>query len=196
MIIKKYTSLDEYKQMNVEFFSQPIVKGFFESDSSHMELLEKAIIQGDKKSQRMLDNLFFEHFLLYRLVKYITTLSHFYSIDFDKRLRKQKVRYPAILDKTIDDSENDGTMGDFLSYKQEEFHEMNQDLNLFDIIENDNLLLAFKSLTLKEMQILQLIIIENRKQVDIAHLFGETPQNIAKTKKRAIEKVQRQLINF
>jgi len=193
VIIKNYESLDDYMIRNKEFFSQPLVKGFFESDPSHMDLLEKAVIQKDESSQKLLDSLFREHFSLYRLVKYISTLSHFFSIDYDKRLRKHKNRYPTILDKPVNDSDKGEKMIDLLAYNQQKSIQLDMDLELIDTIENDELFLALQSLNPKERQILHLIIMENKKQVDIAQLFDETPQNVAATKKKAIKKIQKQL---
>ena len=158
-----------------------------------MDLLEKVVIQKDESARRLLDSLFREHFSLYRLVKYISTLSHFFSIDYDKKLRKHKNRYPTILDKPVKDSENDDKMIDYLSYSQQKNVQLDMDLELIDTIENDELFHALQSLNPKERQILHLIIMENKKQVDIAQLFGETPQNVANTKKNAIKKIQKQL---
>ncbi|TYS58403.1 sigma-70 family RNA polymerase sigma factor [Sutcliffiella horikoshii] len=197
IIIKKYSNLEDYMNQNRDFFSQPIVKGFFQQDSSHEELLEKAIILKDENSKRKLDSLFLKHFSLYRLVKYIATLSHFYSIDFDKRLRQEKIRFPVILDRPIDDLENESTLVDLLIYEQQKPYDidMEVEIDVMEVIENDELFFAFNNLTEKERQVLHLIIIENKKQVDIARLFDESPQNVAKTKKRALKKIQRQLKN-
>ncbi|XKG86745.1 hypothetical protein LG307_10560 [Sutcliffiella horikoshii] len=102
-----------------------------------------------------------------------------------------------ILDRPIDGSEYESTLADLLTYEQQQQYEidMEVELNLMDVIGNDELFFALNKLSEKELQILHLIFIENKKQVDIARLFDETPQNVTKTKKRALKKIQRQLKN-
>lgn len=193
--MKKYLTLDDYRKDNHEFFSQPIVKGFFENDSN-LKLLEQSVVYEDDEAYELLDKRFVEYFYLYRLVKYISTLSFHYSIDFDKRGRRRKDRYRLILDKPIKDLENDENMYDFIAFKNGNFEIIDVDVELLDLAESGSLYKALQRLTSKEKQILNLLFIENRKQVDIAKMFGDTPQNIGKIKKKALEKLRKEMKNY
>ena len=184
-------NLNEYTKENAEFLNQPIIKSFFENESDNLLLLEAAFIQGNKEAKEDLDRRFVEHFFYYRLIKYISTLSHFFSIEFDKHKRKQKERFLLLLDKN--NNENDNTMMDFLSFKQGIISEnISFDNSLYELAEDEVLFNILSRLTSKELEVLHLLIIKDLKQVEVAEYFGDTPQNIAKIKKKAITKIRKE----
>src|SRR5690606_37267080 len=83
LFTKNYKSLREYKNQNAEFLSEPIVKSFLNEPENAL-LLEQSVVQGSEEASLELDKRFSKHFFLYRLIKYISTLSYHYSNDFDK----------------------------------------------------------------------------------------------------------------
>ncbi|AVD54507.1 hypothetical protein CKF96_03005 (plasmid) [Priestia filamentosa] len=74
---RSFGSLDEFKKGNKELFSQPIVKSFFEENPTNLTLLEASVIYKIEEATRQLDELFVEHFFLYRLMKYIKGIMYF-----------------------------------------------------------------------------------------------------------------------
>ncbi|MDF0729011.1 sigma factor-like helix-turn-helix DNA-binding protein [Cytobacillus sp. S13-E01] len=190
--MKRYKSLEKYENENSEFLSQPIVKSFFDKDASNLLLLKEAIIEGNSIAKKQLDYRFAEHFYLYRLIKYTSTLSHHFSNDFDKKRRKQKERYLLLIDQPYDNGEGQNSMVDYLSFKQEivKFDSANMDSSLFDLVDDELLYNVLMKLNNKEQEILRLLVVKQLKQVEVAELYGDTPQNIAKIKKKALTKLK------
>ncbi|WP_059171974.1 sigma-70 family RNA polymerase sigma factor [Bacillus sp. FJAT-27445] len=189
--MKRYNCMSEYEKENAAFLNQPIIKSFLDREPDNIRLLELAFTTGDKKAMEELDRKFVEHFYFFRLLKYISSVSYYFSIDFDKNHRKQKDRFPLLLDHT-DKSAN--TLIEFLSYKrgfsQDDVY--SADLFILDVTGDENLNKVLSNLTKKERDILHLLIIEGMKQVDVAKIYGDTPQNIAKTKKKALERIRKE----
>ncbi|WP_025026340.1 sigma factor-like helix-turn-helix DNA-binding protein [Caldalkalibacillus mannanilyticus] len=70
---------------------------------------------------------------------------------------------------------------------------MNTEFTLLDIAEDEVLYNSLLQLTEKERTILQLIYIDQWTQTEVAKWFKDTPQNIGKTKKRALVKIKNEL---
>jgi RNA polymerase sigma factor (sigma-70 family) len=190
--MRRYINLEAYQKENAQFLNQPIVKSFLENEPDGLFLLESAFVDGDMEAKSRLDKKFVRHFYFYRVVKYISILSHHFSIDFDKQYRKQKQRYLLLIDQHFNNEESDTPMIDFLSYKQERVSSVSEVSSLIEMVEDEVLYNVLIKLTKKEKDILHLLFVEQLKQVEVAELFGETPQNIAKVKKKVISKVKRE----
>ncbi|MGA5691387.1 hypothetical protein [Cytobacillus pseudoceanisediminis] len=191
---KKYTNLNEFIDDNHDFCSQPIVKSFI-NQPKNLSLLESAIIHDDLSAKVQLDEQFVEHFFLFRLIKYISTLSYYFSNDFDKQRRKQKEKYQLIIDKPSDNNKDSPSIIDIFSLKQDgesHNHSLETGFLIFDSIEDENLYEILIQLNKKEKEIIKLLVFDQLKQIEVAKLFNETPQNIAKTKKRIITKIRNQ----
>ncbi|AVD54619.1 hypothetical protein CKF96_03780 (plasmid) [Priestia filamentosa] len=65
---------------------------------------------------------------------------------------------------------------------------------MYELIGDETLHQAFEKLTKKEQIIIHLVINNQMKQIEISKMLNESPQNIAKTKKRALEKLRSDLI--
>lgn len=191
MLVEKYSSLSEFKKKNTEFLSQPIVQSFFD-DSRNLSLLELSVVDGDIEAQNQLDRRFVEHFFLCRLIKYISTLSFRFSIDFNKRRRKQKENFPLLVDQP--NNESNSTMLDYLSVTQEQLTIVNEgeSSNIFELVVDEALYKILMKLGKKEKEVIQLILGDQLKQIEIARILNESPQNIAKTKKKALMKIRKQ----
>lgn len=184
-----YTDINQYIKDHHEFFSEPIVKKFL-SLESNKDLLKLAVIDGDPLAQQNLDYAFKTFFYRYRLMSYISTLSHVFSIDYDKKIRKSQTNYQLILDKNPSESSGERLIDKIpapdLSYKT---HYSGSE-SIEDIIEDDKLLEGLKTLTRKQLDIINLVYIRGLKQKDIAIALNETPQNIGKIKKTALNKLR------
>ncbi|WP_025026341.1 hypothetical protein [Caldalkalibacillus mannanilyticus] len=98
--MKRYKNLHEYESEHADFLAQPIVKSFLE-DESHRILLKEVVVEGKKAAKEQLDLRFVEHYYLYRLMKYISILSHYFSNHYDRERRKQKKHYLLFLDQLV-----------------------------------------------------------------------------------------------
>ncbi|MGN7300337.1 hypothetical protein [Ferdinandcohnia sp. SAFN-114] len=188
---KNYKSLREYKNQNAEFLSEPIVKSFLNEPENAL-LLEQSVVQGSEEASLELDKRFSKHFFLYRLIKYISTLSYHYSNDFDKQRRAQKNRFLLLLDKPINNEESNSTsMMEYLINNQNQTFIPITESNpsIFDLVEDDVLYKTLNKLTKKELEVLKFTIIDQMKQIDVSKLYGDTPQNIGKIKRKALSKI-------
>ncbi|AWG44815.1 hypothetical protein BEH_26010 (plasmid) [Priestia filamentosa] len=196
---RSFGSLDEFKKGNKELFSQPIVKSFFEENPTNLTLLEASVIYKIEEATRQLDELFVEHFFLYRLMKYISTLSYNLPIEFGRRRRKHKTRFPLLIDHSYENESNNTfilsnhLLEDKKSSTDDNFEERNKH-SMYELIGDETLHQAFEKLTKKEQIIIHLVINNQMKQIEISKMLNESPQNIAKTKKRALEKLRSDLI--
>ncbi|MGZ9869913.1 sigma-70 family RNA polymerase sigma factor [Priestia endophytica] len=196
-----FDSLDEFKERNKKLFSEPIVKSFFEENPTHLTLLEASVVHKVEEATEKLDKLFTEHFFLYKLMKYISTLSYNFSIEFDRRRKKQKTRFPLLIDHSYENENNnisvlsDHLLEDRNNSIDNSFEDRNRH-SIYPLIEDKSLYQALKKLTPKEKSIIELIIIKEMKQIEISQVLNESPQNIAKTKKRALKKLRSDLIEY
>ncbi|GAQ18251.1 RNA polymerase sigma factor [Oceanobacillus picturae] len=71
--------LDEFKTSNKEFINQPVVKKFLKEAENEC-LLEKSLA-GDTKSSILLDKKFKLYFKNAKVISYLNTLIHFYSVE-------------------------------------------------------------------------------------------------------------------
>ncbi|HWO76457.1 MAG TPA: sigma factor-like helix-turn-helix DNA-binding protein [Bacillus sp. (in: firmicutes)] len=125
-------------------------------------------------------------------MKYIATLAQQFSNEYDQKCREQKERYQLLIDKPSENEDDVYPIIDYLSYKQQTSKDdvFNTDHTLLDLAEDETLYNSLKKLTNKERKVLEFIFIYQLKQVEISDLFGDTPQNIGKIKKRALKKIK------
>lgn len=187
------STVEKFKLENPHFFSQPIVKSFL-SDNTHHTLLENALEFPSKKNIELLDNAFKIHFSEIKLIKLISSTIYYYSIDFDKRIRKERSRYPLIVDKPTNDN-NEILFKDLIvsDFNIDSYLEMNN--NLENLLEDEQLINALAKLTKKQKFILNAYYNLELKDVEIAKIMGVTQQSISKSRNRALEKL-RLLLNI
>src|SRR5699024_10518915 len=78
----------------------PLILNFL-NNSENYYLVKKAILYPTKHNKEIVENAFKNHYENVVKIKYITNLIHFYSIDYDKRIRKQKEHFKLILDQEL-----------------------------------------------------------------------------------------------
>lgn len=194
---KTYANLSEFKKDNKELFLQPIVQKFFKDAPENVVLLEKSVVHGIPEAIEQLDKKFSEYFFLYRLVKYISVLSSHFSIDYDKQYRKQRERYLLLVDKPqVAYENNTNTMIDTLTSKDsiENTLSIGESTSMSELLEDEILHNIILKLTKNEQEVLKLIYIDQLKQVEVAKKLNKSPQNIAKIKKKALEKIKNEYI--
>ncbi|MBN8203899.1 sigma factor-like helix-turn-helix DNA-binding protein [Bacillus sp. NTK034] len=85
-------------------------------------------------------------------------------------------------------------MLDYLSVTQEQLTIVNEgeSSNIFELVVDEALYKILMKLGKKEKEVIQLILGDQLKQIEIARILNESPQNIAKTKKKALMKIRKQ----
>ncbi|OKP96768.1 sigma-70 family RNA polymerase sigma factor [Paenibacillus sp. P46E] len=116
-----------------------------------------------------------------KFVAYITSLFHYNSINFDKKIRKLNKRYSLILD------DNDKETYYPVSSMTDDISSF---LTLEDQISDSNLYCKFMELTKREREILNFSIYFELSDTKIAKLLEISQQSISKTKKHALRKLR------
>ncbi|MGO4732894.1 sigma-70 family RNA polymerase sigma factor [Paenibacillus sp. 2KB_22] len=115
-----------------------------------------------------------------KFVSYISSLLHFNSINFDKKIRKYNERNPLIMED-IEES--------YIGYEDEKLLGFNL-YRLENQISDPNLHKFFLKLSEREKEILNLTYAEEKKDIEISQKFGVSPQSISKTRKNALRKLR------
>jgi RNA polymerase sigma factor (sigma-70 family) len=175
---------------NKKALENPIVKGFL-SNKNNYELLVRAITEPSKMNREKVDQAFTEHYKKVKKIKYISNLIRFFSIDFDKKIRKLNQRFLLTLDQPLAE-DNNVSMKDLLM-------DTNTSINVFeqrslkDQIENERLYRALDVLTQKQVLILEMIYVNNLTLREIANILDSTPQNVSNLHRKALEKLKKEI---
>lgn len=170
------------------FFEQPIIKLFLQQPANRASFLA-ALENPTTPYVSELNDKFEFFYYRTRIQKYLCSLIHFYSIDYDKRERKYRERYLSILDKPASEFENGTSLLDLLDYDVD-MDRYNYQLELSSILSDEDLIFAIRKLTRKQGVVLSLFFIKGYSNKEIAAYFQETPQNISSIRKQAIHKIR------
>ncbi|WP_071392966.1 sigma factor-like helix-turn-helix DNA-binding protein [Bacillus tuaregi] len=107
---------------------------------------------------------------------------YFYSIDFDKKLRKNRERNLLIIDYLPEKGNSDNNIPISIGSLKEQ-------------IENSALYLALDELSNKQVKILELFYVYNFTNKEIADYFHDSPQNTSNLHKKALKKLKSALLS-
>jgi RNA polymerase sigma factor (sigma-70 family) len=175
---------------NKKALENPIVKGFL-SNKNNFELVVRALTEPSKMNREKVDQAFTEHYKKVKKIKYISNLIHFFSIDFDKKIRKLNQRFLLTLDQPLAE-DNNVSMKDLLMDTHTSTN-VNEQRSLKDQIENERLYRALDVLTQKQVLILEMIYVNNLTLREIANILDSTPQNVSNLHRKALEKLKREI---
>ncbi|WP_285399310.1 sigma-70 family RNA polymerase sigma factor [Lysinibacillus sp. fls2-241-R2A-57] len=184
--------IEEFFYKNNERVNNPIIKSFL-SDAKNLYLVQKAILNPTDSNKKLVDESFQAHYINIRKIKYVSNLIHFFSLDFDKKRRRLQNRSLLILDKGL--SEEGGTTAKELIEDESNEKELNNIVGdgLLDNIEDEQLLKSLQKLTVKQLQILELIYVKDLSTKEIAQTLQTTPQNISNLHRKALNKLNNTL---
>ncbi|TSB47880.1 sigma-70 family RNA polymerase sigma factor [Alkalicoccobacillus porphyridii] len=188
-----YKNLSEYQEfvhMHSEVLEHPVLKAFLE-ESSHGEQLAKSISNPTQENIDQVNESFRTFYLELRLVKYLSQLIHFYSIDVNKRYRRHFARHSYIMDQPLS-TDHSLHLHDVLASKEPSTEQLVLDTSedLEELIENPQLYRQFLSLSDKQKKVLNLKYVYGLSHKEIAAKVGSTPQNISQVAARALKKLK------
>lgn len=189
---KDNQKIEEFFYRNNEQVNNPIIKSFL-SDSQNLYLVQKAILYPTDINKRRVDESFQSHYKNVRKTKYVSNLIYFFSLDFDKKRRRLQNRSLLILDKGL--SEKDGKTAKELIEDVRNDMELDNIVGegLLDNIEDEQLLKSLQKLTVKQLQILEMIYVKELSIKEIAQTLRTTPQNISNLHRKALNKLNNTL---
>ncbi|RST60157.1 sigma-70 family RNA polymerase sigma factor [Siminovitchia terrae] len=194
--MREKDKVEKFYETYEKTLNNSLVKSFLQI-KENQQLLEKAIWEPTEENTKALDNKFREFYLKIRLIKYVSNLIYFYTIDFDKRINKRNQRYNLILDGNANDSNENSTIliNNYASSNSTEQDYFNKDTQPFnELIENEKLYEIYNQLTDKQKQILEMIYVRGFTNKEVADYFEESPQNISNLHKRALQRIKEYLL--
>jgi len=184
--------IERFYEVNKKSLQSGIVRDFL-SVKGNEELLKLALIEGTEESKKNLDVRFKEFLLKLRVVKYISNLINYYTIDFDKRNNRRNSRFSLLLDTphSNDTEENPTPLIDMMfSSKSSEDAYYESMETLGEWIEDKGLYDIYNSLTDRQKSVLELIYLKDYSNKEVAEFYNVSPQNISSIHSRAIRKIR------
>ncbi|MDA1476435.1 sigma-70 family RNA polymerase sigma factor [Bacillus changyiensis] len=167
-----------------EITRHPLIKHFL-SNPQCERLFHHVMEHPNCKEAEFLDFAFKQFYKHIRIMKYINSMIRIFSVDFDKRVRKNRHRFPLIIDgnSNIAEPPRGDIFDDYLN-REEDLSEHIQDQLLYN---------AFLQLTDKQKQVFTQIYLHGASMQEIADSLGESRQNISKIHKRGLLKIRTML---
>ena len=181
-------------QMKSDYLRNPLIKSFLRQDKN-LELFKVANENPTGENIKKLDAAFKIFYSEIRFINYISKTIHFFSVDFDKFKRRYNKLYCLILDQPFEKQNSKTVIKDMIS----SVNTIEEELSIYDFIhfinwiENDKLYNAIKKLTNRQLEVLQLYFLEEKKDTEIAKLLGVTQQAISKICRVALLKLHRNM---
>lgn len=188
--MEKQQKIENLLNKNRDEIKNPLMQGLL-SDENNLSILEQFINDPSNANESKVEGVFQKHYERVQKTKYISNLIYFFSVDFDKKQRKLNDRNLLILDKS--------TSYDTKTTVKETILDESQEIklsekNLLDEVENEKLIKALKTLTDKQLLILNLIYLQELPLKEISIQLKTTPQNISNQHRKALKRLN-QIIN-
>lgn len=190
--IRSNKALQVFRQKHPVLFQQPIVQSFLQ-DEGHLKLVKQAIYSPTKQNRQLVDEAFRAFYGSVKALTYLSHVIYYQAIHFDKTKRKHDNREMLTLDQPVQ-GENEGvTHKDMLYHLSPDVSEKIVRDTLQDYVADPTLYQAIQTLTPKQRDILTYKYVYGLQNKEIAHLFGDSPQNISKLHHRALTKLKNDL---
>ena len=164
----------------------------FIQKSEHRQLIESYLTQPDAYRREQLDQAFKAHYFDMRFTSYLSTSLYFQSINYDKRTRRFEDRNVLTLDQSIGDREGTTYKDQLVDQHEISNEEGGQGLEAY--IQDGQLLEAYRALTTKQQQIMDLAYVHQWSDTEIAKKMGVSQQAVSKNHRKALEKLKHILV--
>ncbi|KFN01826.1 sigma-70 family RNA polymerase sigma factor [Bacillus clarus] len=184
---------------HIDILNEPIIPSFLKQKKNYQIFIE-ALQHPSQHNHNILDEEFKKFYKKIRIIKYINSLINIASVDFDKKIRKERERIQLVLDAPIVLNQSnevaskvDYIPGPLLLDVSDECLKASEDLR--EYVVNKRLYYALSSLTEKQITILNYIYSKGFTMQEIANQLGETRQNISNIHQKSIEKLKNMIIS-
>ncbi|WYP26812.1 sigma-70 family RNA polymerase sigma factor [Alkalihalobacillus sp. FSL W8-0930] len=187
---KESIEVREFVATYEKALNAPVIRAFLEEEQ-HMNLLIESIVEPTPKNREAVNESFRSFYMELRLVKYLSQLIHYYSIDVSKRYRRHFARHSYVMDQPLSD-DHSLYLHDVLESEGPSVESLVTEggSDLEQVIENPLLYKHFLALSDKQKQVLNLYFVGGLSHRVIAKRFGSTPQNISQIATRALAKLR------
>ncbi|WP_306008490.1 sigma-70 family RNA polymerase sigma factor [Bacillus sp. MMSF_3353] len=191
----KQEKMNRFTKKYAEAFKQPIIQNFLKNPNNNKIFMNYIQNPKSKCYIEELDQSFKIFYKKAKIGRYLDNLIHFYSIDYDKKMRKINSRFLLTLNGSGKESTDNGLIEKLDKYCNEDEKTVMELIisnseGLQDQIENEFLHKALLKLTPKQQCIIELIYVRGLSNIEIAEYFDDSPQNISAIHKRALKKLK------
>ncbi|KMM36593.1 sigma-70 family RNA polymerase sigma factor [Guptibacillus hwajinpoensis] len=160
-----------------------LFKSFVQEDV-HWTSFREAFTNPNPKSLANLNKQFHMYYVEIRFIAYLTKLIRYTAINFDRKRRLEHLRYPLTLDQPV--GESGSTWIDLVEGRT------NSEINhcFEDQLVSRSLYSAYKRLTGKQKEVLELSYRLGASDTEIAQSRGISQQAVSRRRKRALEKLK------
>lgn len=97
---KESIEVREFVATYEKALNSPVLRAFLEEEQ-HMNLLIESIVEPTQKNREAVNESFRSFYMELRLVKYLSQLIHYYSIDVSKRYRRHFERHSYVMHQPL-----------------------------------------------------------------------------------------------
>lgn len=180
-----------FKRKHPTLFKQPIIQSFLRNEA-HQELVRQAICFPTKQNMRFVDEAFQTFYGNVKALTYLSNVVYYNAINFDKSRRRHVNREMLTLDQPLREGSEE-TQKDMLYNPSRDMVDQIAHETMDDYVENPQLYQAIQILPPKQQKILTYKYVYSLKSKEIADLFGDSPQNISKMHRKALEELKKHL---
>jgi RNA polymerase sigma factor (sigma-70 family) len=190
MVVKKMDSLKErFYRIYPNLRGNKAVESFM-SQPEHQELLKEFLTSPSASAEDCLNEAFKAHYFGIRFTSYVSSSLYFHSVNFDKKIRLHRGRQLLTLDQPLGRDE-EGTFKDMIPDSGESLTLPEQSLE--DAISDDALLAAFRRLTDRQKEILDLAYGKVMSDTEIAKVLRVSQQAVSKSHRNALARLREEL---
>jgi RNA polymerase sigma factor (sigma-70 family) len=190
MVVKNMDSLKErFYRIYPDLRGNKAVESFM-TRPEHQELLKEFLTSPSASSEDCLNEAFKAHYFGIRFTSYVSSSLYFHSVNFDKKIRLHRGRQLLTLDQPLGGDE-DGTFKDMIPGHGDPILLPEQSLE--ESITDDSLLHAYRKLTDRQKEILDLAYARELSDTEIADILKVSQQAVSKSHKKALAKLKEEL---
>ncbi|MDX8046527.1 sigma-70 family RNA polymerase sigma factor [Gracilibacillus sp. S3-1-1] len=183
----------QYKAENKDFLENKVVRSFLEK-KENLVLLMNVLCNPSKENEDELDRAFKYFYFNIRFTSYISSALYFNAINFDKKYKKIRDRFPLTMDNLVGD-ENGETFKEMI---KDDNSEIKIDVflkseNIIDYLEDSLLSESVKRLTDRQKEILYLAYVKQLTDTEIGIVLHKSQQAVSKTHKKALKTINNSL---
>ncbi|MBN8208683.1 sigma-70 family RNA polymerase sigma factor [Bacillus sp. NTK071] len=159
-----------------------LFKSFVQEDV-HWTSFREALLDPSQKALMNLNTLFHMYYVEIRFIAYLTKLIRYTAINFDRKRRLEHLRYPLTLDQPV--GESGSTWIELVSSE-----DIQEGARFEEQLTSRSLYSAYKRLTGKQKEVLELSYRLETSDTEIAEARGISQQAVSRRRKRALEKLR------
>lgn len=183
----------EFVSRHEHHLANPVIKGFLNHENDY-NLFVQAVCYPSPQNCDRLERAFQRFYIEIRLIHYLSKVLWRYAKDYRAKTNRRRSHYLLMLDRPVQSDEPSG-----MTYKSQlpDWGNVNDPASSYghpptleESIENDQLFRGVRSLTQKQLKMLELYFLHDQSQKEIADAMGVSQQSVSKTMNHVFKKLK------